>query len=589
MARSGPMRAGIRSLIWLAVIVIALIVVLGAGRIWGDAGLKPKLALDLQGGTQLILTPKLAQGQSVTQDQLDQAVAIIRQRVDSAGVSEAEVSSQGGAQIVVSIPGTPSDDTLQRIESAARLVFRPVIYADSITDQTTTDTPTPGATPTPTTNPEPGPDYSPTASPAPTNASDPSWVNADLLAAYNSFDCSALNDPSVATAPDDKPFLSCDPNTGEKFILGPVEVDGSSITNATSGLIPGQNGTSTNDWGVFITFDAKGTQEFADVTKRLYGYPATNADGSPNPQNRFAMVLDGEVISAPTTNAVITDGRPQISGNFTQQSAASLAGQLKSGSLPISFSLESSEAISATLGSASLISGLIAGLIGLFLVLIYSLFQYRMLGFVTIASLVLMGILTYLAVAILSWQNGYSLSLAGVAGLIVSIGFTADSFIVYFERIRDELRDGRTLPGAVEAGWRRALRTILSAKFINLLSAIVLYVLAIGSVRGFAFTLGLTTVIDVVVVLLFTHPVMQLVAQNRFFASGHPLSGLDPQALGAVYRGRAEFRFSAEKRRAGASREAVKRQTIAERKAAELASTSAGGKDDARASKGDED
>ncbi len=196
MARSAPVRAGTRSLVWLAVILFVLIVVLGAGRIWGDAGLKPKLALDLQGGTQLILTPKLAAGQSVTQDQLDQAVSIIRQRVDSAGVSEAEVASQGGAQIVVSIPGTPSDDTLARIESAARLVFRPVIYADSIANQviTNTPTPTPGATdgpaPSPTpTNPEPGPDYSPTASPAPTDASDPSWVNADLFAAFQAFDC----------------------------------------------------------------------------------------------------------------------------------------------------------------------------------------------------------------------------------------------------------------------------------------------------------------------------------------------------------------------------------------------------------------
>jgi len=211
-------------------------------------------------------------------------------------------------------------------------------------------------------------------------------------------------------------------------------------------------------------------------------------------------------------------------------------------------------------------------------VLVYSLFQYRLLGLVTIASLIIMGVLTYVVIALMSWRQGYSLSLAGIAGLIVSIGFTADSFIVYFERIRDELRDGRTLPGAVSAGWKRALRTILSAKFINLLSAVVLYVLAVGNIRGFAFTLGLTTVLDVLIVLLFTHPVLQLMAENRFFASGHPLSGLDPEALGAVYRGRAEFRFSAEKRRAGASREAAKRQTIAERKAADLARTGAGGK-----------
>jgi len=582
MARSAPVRAATRSLVWLAVIIAILFAVLGGGVLWSNASWAPKLALDLQGGTQLILTPKLAEGQTVTQDQLDQAVAIIRQRVDSAGVSEAEVASQGGANIVVSIPGTPSDDTLARIESAAKLDFRPVIYTDQVSNSTASPspTPTPGATstPTPTTNPEPGPDYSPTATPGPTDPSDPSWVNADLFAAFQAFDCSALNSPATATAPPDKPFLSCDPQTGEKFILGPVEVSGEAITNAYAGLVPGNNGTVTNDWGVFITFDSTGTQQVAAMTQRLFAFKATQDDPN-NSRNRFAVVLDGWVITAPSTNAVITDGRPMISGSFTQQSAQTLAGQLKSGSLPISFALQSSEAISATLGTTQLASGLIAGLIGLLLVVIYSLFQYRLLGLVTIASLVLMGVITYVAIAILSWRNGYSLSLSGVAGLIVSIGFTADSFIVYFERIRDELRDGRNLPSAVAAGWRRALRTILSAKFINLLSAVVLYILAVGSVRGFAFTLGVTTVIDVIIVLLFTHPVLQLMAENRFFASGNPWSGLDPQALGAVYRGRAEFRFSADRRRAGASKEAARRQTIAERRAAERSGASGGSTD----------
>jgi preprotein translocase subunit SecD len=177
-------------------------------------------------------------------------------------------------------------------------------------------------------------------------------------------------------------------------------------------------------------------------------------------------------------------------------------------------------------------------------------------------------VLTYLVITIMAWRWGYRLSLAGVAGLIVAIGFTVDSFIVYFERIRDELRDGRQLVGAVEAGWKRALRTIYAAKGVNLLSAIVLFIFAVGNVQGFALTLGVTVIIDVLVVVLFTHPMLQLLASTRFFSSGHPLSGLDPNALGAVYRGRAEFRFTQEARRAGASREAARRQTIAERKAA---------------------
>jgi len=227
------------------------------------------------------------------------------------------------------------------------------------------------------------------------------------------------------------------------------------------------------------------------------------------------------------------------------------------------------------LGSSQLASGLLAGLIGLILVVVYSFFQYRLLASVTIASIVVAAVITYLVISILSWREGYRLSLAGVAGLIVAIGFTVDSFIVYFERIRDELRDGRGLVGAVEAGWKRALRTIYAAKGVNLLSAVVLAVIAVGSVKGFALTLGITVVIDVLVVVLFTHPMLQLIATTRFFSSGHPLSGLDPNALGAVYRGRAEFRTSTEARRAGANREAGRRQTIAERKAAEAAAADA--------------
>ena len=280
-------------------------------------------------------------------------------------------------------------------------------------------------------------------------------------------------------------------------------------------------------------------------------------------------MLDGKVITAPTTQAAITDGKPEISGNFNQESAKTLADQLKFGALPISFTVQSTDKISATLGTAQLAAGLIAGAIGLLLVVIYSLFQYRLLGFVTVASLVVAAVLTYLVLTIWSWREGYRLSLAGVAGLIVAIGFTADSFIVYFERIRDELRDGRGLVGAVEAGWGRAIRTILAAKSVNLLSAIILFILAVGNVQGFAFTLGVTTVIDVLIVVLFTHPVLQLLATTKFFGSGHPLSGLDPTALGAIYRGRAQFRPSVEARKAGASREAERRQTIAERKAAE--------------------
>jgi preprotein translocase subunit SecD len=235
-----------------------------------------------------------------------------------------------------------------------------------------------------------------------------------------------------------------------------------------------------------------------------------------------------------------------------------LANQLRFGALPLSFTVESTEQISALLGSEQLRKGLLAGLIGLALVVGYSLLQYRALGLVTVASLIVAGGLTYLAITLLSWIYGYRLSLPGVTGLIVAIGITADSFIVYFERIRDEVREGRSLVAAVETGWSRARRTIIASDAINLLASVVLYLLAVGGVRGFAFTLGLTTILDLVVVMLFTHPVVSMLARTRFFGGGHRLSGFDAKHLGRApaYAGRGRVRGSGE------------RMTIAERRAA---------------------
>jgi preprotein translocase subunit SecD len=251
-----------------------------------------------------------------------------------------------------------------------------------------------------------------------------------------------------------------------------------------------------------------------------------------------------------------------------------LADQLKYGSLPIAFEVQSQENISATLGSEQLAGGLLAGGIGLLLVIIYSIFQYRGLAIVTVGSLLVAAILVYLIIAILSWRQGYRLSLSGIAGLIVAIGITADSFIVYFERVRDELRDGRPLAQAVEQGWNRAVRTIIVSGSVSLLAAVVLYVLTVGNVRGFAFTLGMTTLIDLFIAAIFTHPILQLLARTRFFSSGHPWSGFDSKTLGATsYLGRGKFRTSEEvpaTKAAKASKEAHTRQTLAERKAAEL-------------------
>ncbi|MBG6059828.1 preprotein translocase subunit SecD [Cryobacterium sp. MP_M3] len=562
MAKSTPVKKAWRSLTWLGVIIVGLIALNSAGVLAGGGSWAPKLALDLEGGTQIILAPKLESGQSVSQEQLNQAVSIIRQRIDSAGVSEAEINTQGGQNIVVSIPGIPDDATINRIESSAKLEFRPVLVA-AAPSAASVGGATSSATPSPTVDPN----LSSTPTAVPTNGSDLSYVTPALQAQYDAFDCSKIDTSNVAPAKE--PLVTCESDGSVKYILGPVEVSGQNVSNATNGQKTTQSGATTGEWVVNIAFDGTGTKDFATVSTRLSGLKGV--------QNQFAIVLDGKVISAPRTLAVITDGNAQISGNFTQNSSKTLADQLKFGALPISFTVQSQDTISATLGSTQLGSGLIAGLIGLILVVMYSLVQYRLLGLVTVASLTVAALITYLLITILSWREGYRLSLAGVAGLIVAIGITADSFIVYFERVRDELRDGRGLESSVEAGWKRALRTVLASDAVNFLAAGVLFIVAVGNVKGFALTLGLTTIVDVAVVMLFTHPMLQLLAQTRFFNEGHRFSGLDPRALGATYRGRAKFAPSPQLpsgKLASASREAAKRQTIAERKAAELVGSS---------------
>lgn len=587
-ARSTPVKKAWRSLTWLLVIVALLAGLNGAGILFSGAGLTPKLGLDLEGGTEIILAPKIAAGASQpTGDQLNQAVSIIRQRIDASGVSEAEINTQGGQNVVVSIPGVADQATINRIESSAKLEFRAVLQTDAATNTTASATPTPtaaasaSATDSPTADATPTPTDSATPSTTPKNASDLAWVTPELAAKFAKFDCSSLEETGANVADPKKPLITCDDPSSldkgqqlTKYILGPVEVAGETISDASAGQVSTSQGSVTNQWAVNIVFNSTGSKEFGAVTTRLYSLTGA--------RHQFAIVLDGQVISAPTTNAVITNGKPQITGNFTQATAKTLADQLKFGALPIGFQVQSKNQISATLGSTQLQSGLLAGLIGLVLVVIYSLLQYRLLGLVTVASLVVAATITYLFVTLLSWREGYRLSLAGVAGLIVAIGITADSFIVYFERIRDELRDGRALPSAVEAGWKRAIRTVLASDTVNFLAAGILFIVAVGNVKGFALTLGITTIIDILVVALFTHPVLQLLSRTAFFSEGHRFSGLDPKALGAVYRGRATFRepvgVSAGKK-ASSSKEAAKRQTIAERKAAEQSSPSSKGKD----------
>lgn len=592
MAVNPRSRGPLRAVAVLLLVVFGLYGAVAAANIWGSGSSTPQLGLDLEGGTQMVLEPVLEDPDaSVNAGQLEKARDIIVQRVDSYGVTEAEVTTQGGRNIVVSIPGTPDAKTLDAIRKPSQMRFRAVLAAAAGTPQaegSTSDTPTATATPTPTpteTTPaplftrdatsEPDPqatsanavvppalvqddptggattgseaapsDASDTSSPqgtptpSPTDASDPAWITPDIAAAFAALDCTAPNAITDVVDDPQQPLVTCSADGTTKYILGPVELDGTDVADAQSGYQPGPTGQPTTTVEVTLTFTGDGAAKFAAVTQRLYAL-----SGSP-PRNQFAAVLDKFVISAPRAEAVITDGRASITGDFTLDSARSLAQQLKFGALPMSFQLQTQEDISPTLGAEQLKLGLIAGAIGLLLVVVYSLIQYRMLGLVTVASLLVAAVLTYGVLTLLGWAYNFRLTMAGVTGVIVAIGVTADSFIVYFERVRDEVRDGRGLTAAVEAGWVRARRTILAADAVNFLAALVLYLLAASNVRGFAFALGVTTLIDLVVVVFFTHPVVALLARTRFFGGGHPWSGLDPKRLGAKqprYRGRGQF------------------------------------------------
>lgn len=547
MAKRSPLAAARGAL--LSMVLLMVVMAAGIfGSTYSGGSWAPKLALDLSGGTQMILSPKVngSSDGNVTQEQLNQAVEIIRQRVDGAGVSEAEVTTSFGSgnNVVVSVPGTISSETRQLIQASANMTFRPVLVAGegaAVAEGSRT-----------------ADDKLPKPTAEPTDGSDRNWITADLYKQYEAKDCTAARNEDADSADPTKPMVACSADGKEKYILGPVELSGSDISTASHSQETSGQGVTTGRWAVNIQFNDAAREKFQNITSRLN---AIRAQNSSDARARFAILLDGKVLSAPVSQAVISDGKPQITGNFTEQEAKALADQLKYGALPISFTIQSEQQISATLGSEQLRVGLLTGLIGLLLVFVYSLFQYRLLGFVTIVSLVVAGIISYEAIALLGWALNYRLSLAGVAGLIVAIGATADSFIVYFERIRDEIRAGRTIPSAVNHGWKRASRTILASKAVNLLAAVVLYVVSVGSVKGFAFTLGLTAIADLLVVYLFTHPALTLLANTRYFGEGHRHSGLSPESLGStpLYRGAGRIRTPEEKQLSIAERRRAER------------------------------
>lgn len=626
MSKYKTKHAGRSLLTFLLVIAIgfgALII----GSFTGKTKLTPGLALDLEGGTQLILTPTTTDGRQVTDNDLNQAINIIRQRVDASGVAEAEISRQGGSNIVVALPGKPSQETLDLVRSSAVLYFRPVIRvynanahtiakaqnqaikaaatakptAKATAKATGTATASPAATPAPSATAA----ATPTATPTPVtatqlatryadvnqngkidttpltvtsnDASSDAQISEKMIYDALMLDCKNPKNLKGGAQDPKKAVISCARDgSGAVYILGPAELKGTDLTSATSALEQTSQGSNTNQWIVSLEFNKQGTADFSKISTRLLQY---RNDKTAPQKNQFAIVLDGLTVSAPGIESAITGGKAQISGGtnangthgFTQAAANSLANQLSFGSLPLNFTVQSEQQISATLGSEQLQKGLIAGLIGFVLIIIYLAWQYRGLASVAVASLLAAAALTYVVIALLSWGIGYRLSLAGVAGLIVSIGITMDSFIIYFERVRDEVRHGLSLRAAVDEGWVHARKTIIVSDTVNLVAAVVLYVLAVGGVQGFAFTLGVTTVVDLAVIIFFTHPLMVACLSIAFFGQGHRLSGLDPEHLGARSRnvygsGREKIADNLGKSLARAKREAKREQDASEAK-----------------------
>ncbi|MER5713290.1 protein translocase subunit SecD [Streptomyces sp. NPDC002122] len=550
----------------LAFILIAMVALTG-GMFW-SGHTTPRLGIDLAGGTSITLKAKAEPGQesAVNETNMNTAVGIIERRVNGLGVSEAEVQTQGRENIIVNIPrGTNEKQAREQVGTTAQLYFRPVLtVADGAPPAAPSATPSGSASGTPSAKPsssasgasvgEKSPTPTATAttqgravsealkapSPTPTASSSSSakpkatgtpqaTPTADAATAALQQKFATLNclDPKQRAAAGqgvkpNEPTVACgedNPGVWAKYLLGPAEVEGKDVDDAK-----GQFDQQRGMWIVTMDFTDEGSKKFQSITGKL----SQQAD----PQNRFAIVLDGQVVSAPSVRQTLS-ASAEISGNFNQESAQDLGNILSYGALPLTFETQSVDTVTAALGGDQLEAGLIAGAIGLALVIIYLVAYYRGLSLIAILSLGVSALLTYVIMALLGPAIGFALNLPAVCGAIVAIGITADSFIVYFERIRDELREGRSLRPAVERAWPRARRTILVSDFVSFLAAAVLFVVTVGKVQGFAFTLGLTTLLDVVVVFLFTKPIMTMLAKTKFFGNGHPWSGLDPKRLGA--------------------------------------------------------
>jgi preprotein translocase subunit SecD len=579
----------------VAIVIIGLYL----GMIPGPS-FTPALGLDLRGGTQVTLTATPLHGKSVSKDALKQAVDIIRQRVNGLGVGGAEINTQGGNHIIVSVPGKGRSTVAKTVGQTALLRFRQVLAVGNYTATPVSSTTSPSvsttitpnakpsgkatasgkkhakskqsqgevlspalldkANPTPTPTPtasatgtaSPDATSSPTASPTGTATSEAanqplpgsqSPNLSDIESSFANWDCAKNPNPTNGNDNPQDYIIACDDPNGDngattKYLLAPAEVQGTQVSTASAGLA-----TNGVGWQVNIKFTGSGSSAWLALTKKAYNATGSGDSGfqagcaPPKGCNSVAIVLDGLVKSAPAIQQAggIAGGLAQITGSFNESSASDLANVLKYGSLPLKFTQSDVTTVSATLGSKQLRGGLIAGAIGLGLVILFSMLYYRALGLVTVGSLAVSGAILYAVTTLLGHSSlGYTLSLPGIAGFIVAVGITADSFVVYFERLRDEVREGRRLRSAVDRAWPRARRTILSADTVSLLAAVVLYMVSIGDVRGFAFTLGLSTISDLFIVFFFTRPLLQVLGRRPGFDSGKRWTGIGSARAGVT-------------------------------------------------------
>jgi preprotein translocase subunit SecD len=569
-----------RLLTALAVLIVILLLGVLAGSVAQPSNWHKRfqvhLGLDLSSGTTVTLKAVPPKGTSATQLAADMTTAqqIMTSRVNGAGFNGASVTTEGTNLINVTVPGQGSKQVIDLVGTTALLRFRQVLLEAENYTSTTSSKVTPGAgsgartlaasakslasgtaaaktepkanaSPSSSASATPSPSASASPSPSPSSSGktteklsttadgqgDASLLSAKTKALFDKVNCADSNwkKKIYGNNPNNYDNTSTQVVTcygGLKYALGKAIVTGSELKLGGSSAVLQSNG----NWYVDLNFNGKGTKAFSTFTSSLY---SKYAGSSSEPLNYFAVVLDGTPASIAYVSSTIPNGSGQIEGSFTEAQADQLVNVLNYGALPLAFQNVSQQTVSAELGSTQLQAGLLAGAAGLFLVVVYAFLYYRGLGAVAISSLAISATLTYLSVVLLSLYEKFALSLAGIAGLIVAIGITADSFVVFFERLRDEVRDGKSLRTAVERGWQRARRTILVSDSVSFIAAAVLYKFAVSDVQNFAFTLGLTTLVDVVVVFLFTKPMVTLLARTKFYGGGHRLSGLDPARLGA--------------------------------------------------------